>query len=259
MGSKKNALKRKRAEGERDTDLSALEESPDEPCARWCLRGPEALGFRVEELQPLCIGLYSLGLTTLADPNTMTMRGEGVQKNLNSDTCSYYDATEAYMRYGLECAIGEERARELPLQGMSIHVMRPGDGPQPTHADLSLGCPEDDAHAAECYSVLLYTCDGPSTQLPTLTAAQHDLAIKCRQAQRELLTKKYFWMMEQVSMGSLLVMRGDVFHSAPRNTLLRPRVCVYGLFSPVSLVQNPRQMSQVTWPHTPSASRAIEL
>ncbi len=176
------------------------------------------------------------------------MRGDGLQQRVEGHP--YWEATEAYMRYGLESAIGTELANELPCQGMSLHVMQPGDGPQPVHADLPLGTPEADAHAASCYSVLLYTLDGPSTQLATFSAAQHDLILQSDQAKCEMLVKEYLWMTQSVSMGSLLVMRGDVYHCAPRNFTQGHRVCVYGLFSPLSLTENPAQMSTVTWPLT---------
>ena len=287
MGTQKNKARSRKRKVEQPpgpassqatlTDSEAEGEEPDDQvCARWSLRGAAAVGYPPQLVTQICNYWYTAGVqlahntlsavarqqhAAAAAPAAVVekMRQGGLQARI-AFTDGQFASTQAYLQYGLETAIGKEAAALLPCQGMSLHVMQPGDGPQPPHADLPLRLyneanrgesaaqtTRENEHAASCYSVLLYTQAGPSTQMQTFTAAQHDLTLRSGQAQWEMLVPQYFTK-QQVDMGSLLVMRGDVWHSAPRNDTPLMRVCVYGLFSRQTLDENPAQMSRVTWP-----------
>lgn len=265
MGNRKNQSRSRKRKAEQAQLLSPPQRSPAKAehqlCVRWLLRTAKTVGYDQQTVLQLCQFWRATGmlLPFRLDAPVERMRGGGLQLRVER-AHEWYEATEAYLRFGLVRAIGEEAAAALQCQGMTLHCMQPGDGPQPPHADLPLRLydesdPQESAaqttpenqHAASCWSVLLYAQDGPSTQLQTFTAAQHDRTLRSAQAQCELLVESYFIKM-QVDLGSVLVMRGDVWHSAPRNDTLFPRVCVYGLYSSQTLDENPAQMTQATWP-----------
>lgn len=295
MGSRKN--KRQRRISPVRQELLALQHAyAHSVCARWHLLPLEELALDVGAVRSLCHAWHMEGVTLAAHALRMaaaaasrasaaaaaaaaagqrisyghahygeveTMR-EGGHMAKVAPSHSRFAATEALLRQGLEAALGQQAADIAaglpPLQGLSLHIMQPGEGPQPIHADLPLRVYSDadpqeraergtavNQHAAESWSVLLYTHDGPSTQVQTFTAQQHDEVLSCEQAQWEMLRKEYF-VKVAVGAGTMLVMRGDVYHCAPRNTLSWARVVVYGLFSPQSMEDNPEQMQTVTWP-----------
>jgi hypothetical protein len=290
MGSRKNKRQRRISPVQQE-QLALQHAYTHAVCARWHLLPLGVLTSDVGAVQSLCRAWHMEGVSLAAHALRTAPPGprphisyghahhgevesmrEGGHMAKVSPSHGRFAATEELLRQGLEAALGQQAAAAAgaaagaaaaglpPLQGLSLHVMQPGEGPQPIHADLPLRVYSDadaveraerttglNQHATQSWSVLLYTHDGPSTQVQTFTAQQHDEVLSCEQAQWEMLRKEYF-VKVAVAAGTMLVMRGDVYHCAPRNTLSYPRVVVYGLFSPQSMEDNPEQMQTVTWP-----------
>jgi hypothetical protein len=159
------------------------------------------------------------------------IRGGGLQVPV-PPTHHLYAATEQHMRRGLAYALGLDQLR-LRLGNMLQLVARPGEGGQPLHADLPLDTESDRAFAARCYSALFFPKSCESTILPTLSAIQHDRALVCTREQQRLLKPIHFFTVH-IRAGTLILLRGDVFHAAPKNFEATTRVAIYAMFVPAN-------------------------
>jgi hypothetical protein len=221
--------------------------STSTPFARFSLWPPSAL---FTGLDPNCHVQLCVSWRLLADAPALqledlqaSIRNGGVQHSL-SPSHPLRDQTEAYMRRGLQLAIGDEAAASLLLVDMAQLRTKPGDGPMPIHTDLNTMTAAKRALAAGCFSALLFPNECQSTILPRLSADDQDLAITSEDEFRRLCRPRNFFTVRMPA-GCLIIFRGDVLHASPKNRTAHDRLAIYGMFSSSP---DPAQFEDATFP-----------
>lgn len=138
--------------------------------------------------------------------------------------------TETCMRWALQSTIGPAVA-ELFLVDIAQLLTGASNGPLPLHTDLPGRSPNERAHAARVYAVLMFPRECQSTILPKLTSAEQDQAASDSRQYQKLCVRANFFT-STVAAGTILVARGDLLHATPKNRSKRTRLVVYGMFSP---------------------------